>query len=68
MDLGPADAADLVPAPALDFCLVVTQRRHPADTALVAAGPVAAVDAIAQAFAGRAGPGRAAAGRRRSAG
>ena len=34
---GPEDAADVVRGPALDFCLVVTQRRHPADTALVGA-------------------------------
>ena len=45
--------------PALDFCLVVTQRRHRADTALEVTGPVAtAWMAIAQAFAGPAGPGR----------
>jgi uncharacterized protein (TIGR03084 family) len=56
---GPDDAADVVTAPALDFCLVVTQRRHPADTALVATGPVAAEwVSIAQAFAGAPGPGR----------
>ena len=47
------------PVPALDFCLLVTQRRHRADLALVATGPVADewLD-IAQAFAGP--PGRAA--------
>jgi uncharacterized protein (TIGR03084 family) len=44
---------------ALDFCLVVTQRRHRDDTALVAVGPVADEWlSIAQAFAGPAGPGR----------
>ncbi|SCG76186.1 TIGR03084 family metal-binding protein [Micromonospora humi] len=50
---GPADAADRVTGPALDFCLLVTQRRHRADLALVAAGPVADewLD-VAQAFAG----------------
>lgn len=56
---GPADAAQRVSGPALDFCLRVTQRRHRADLALVAEGPDA--DAwldIAQAFAGRPGPGR----------
>ena len=44
---------------ALDFCLVVTQRRHLADTRLSVVGE-AAVEwmAIAQAFAGGAGPGR----------
>ena len=36
---GPEDAADVVRGDALDFCLVVTQRRHPADTALVVEGP-----------------------------
>ncbi|MEH1099233.1 TIGR03084 family metal-binding protein [Micromonospora sp. CPCC 205561] len=57
---GPADAADRVTGPALDFCLLVTQRRHRADLALAATGPVA--DAwldVAQAFAGPPGPGRA---------
>ncbi len=44
---------------ALDFCLVVTQRRHPADTALVVEGPAAEEwMGIAQAFAGPPGPGR----------
>ncbi|MFJ5828943.1 TIGR03084 family metal-binding protein [Streptomyces sp. NPDC093089] len=57
---GPEDAAQRVTGPALDFCLLVTQRVHRADTALVADGP----DAerwlgIAQAFAGPAGGGRA---------
>ena len=44
---------------ALDFCLVVAQRRNLADTGLVVAG-VLAEDwmAIAQAFAGPPGPGR----------
>ncbi len=56
---GPEDAADVVTAPALDFCLVVTQRRHPADTALTASGPIATEwVSIAQAFAGAPGPGR----------
>ncbi|MEV4481242.1 TIGR03084 family metal-binding protein [Micromonospora coxensis] len=58
--LGPADAADRVTGPALDFCLLVTQRRHRADLALVATGPTA--DAwldVAQAFAGPPGAGRA---------
>jgi hypothetical protein len=44
---------------ALDFCLVVTQRWHRADTGLVASGPAAeGWIAIAQAFAGPPGPGR----------
>ena len=56
---GPADAADRVTGPALDFCLLVTQRRHRADLALVAVGPVADewLD-VAQAFAGPPGGGR----------
>ena len=36
---GPEDAADRVVGPALDFCLVVTQRRHLGDTALEVSGP-----------------------------
>ncbi len=32
---GPQDAADRVTGPALDFCLLVTQRRHRDDPALV---------------------------------
>ncbi len=56
---GPAGAANVVRATALDFCLVVTQRRHPSDTALVASGPAARQwISIAQAFAGAPGPGR----------
>jgi uncharacterized protein (TIGR03084 family) len=57
---GPASAHDRVTGPAIDFCLLVTQRRHRADTALEAAGPAAAQWlTIAQAFAGPPGPGRA---------
>ena len=58
---GPADAAQCVTGPALDFCLLVTQRRHRDDLALVAAGDAADewLD-IAQCFAGPPGPGRAA--------
>jgi uncharacterized protein (TIGR03084 family) len=46
-------AVDLVTGPALDFCLVVTQRRHVDDTALELTGPLAR-DWLekAQAFAG----------------
>lgn len=56
---GPADAAQTVSGPALDFCLLVTQRRNRADLALVARGPDADhwLD-IAQAFAGPPGTGR----------
>lgn len=63
---GPDEAADRVTGPALDFCLLVTQRRHRADLALHAEGPVADewLD-IAQAFAGPPGPGRQPTGRAR---
>jgi uncharacterized protein (TIGR03084 family) len=56
---GPADAADRVAGPAVDFCLLVTQRRHRADLALVATGQVADewLD-VAQVFAGPPGAGR----------
>jgi uncharacterized protein (TIGR03084 family) len=56
---GPVDAAQSVTGPALDFCRLVTQRVHRADTALGATGPDA--DAwldLAQAFAGPPGAGR----------
>jgi uncharacterized protein (TIGR03084 family) len=57
---GGDEQAGLVRGPALDFCLVVTQRRHLDDTCLVVEGPEArAWMAIAQAFAGPPGPGRA---------
>jgi uncharacterized protein (TIGR03084 family) len=60
---GPEDAAQSVTGPAHDFCLLVTQRVHRDDTALVASGD----DAehwltIAQAFAGPPGGGREATG------
>ncbi|HEV7194131.1 MAG TPA: TIGR03084 family metal-binding protein [Jatrophihabitantaceae bacterium] len=57
---GPSDAAQRVSGPALDFCLLVTQRRHRSDLALLADGDDAGawLD-IAQAFAGPPGPGRA---------
>jgi uncharacterized protein (TIGR03084 family) len=42
-----------------DFCLVVTQRRHKDDSALLTEGPVAEEwMSIAQAYAGKPGPGR----------
>jgi hypothetical protein len=51
---------ETVSGPALDFCLVVTQRRNLADTRLVVVGEAAAEwMSIAQAFAGGVGPGRA---------
>ena len=50
---GPEDAPDRVRGPALDFCLLVTQRIHRADTALEARGPRAEEWlGIAQCFAG----------------
>lgn len=56
---GPEDAEQRVTGSALGFCLVVTQRRHPADTDLQAAGADAAKWLeIAQAFAGPPGGGR----------
>ena len=56
---GPEDSTQRVTGSALDFCLLVTQRRHPDDLALKTAG----ADAddwltIAQAFAGSTGKGR----------
>jgi len=58
---GDPDAVDRVTGPALDFCLVATQRRHLADTALVVEGPLATEwMGIAQAFAGPPGEGRSA--------
>lgn len=57
---GPEDAAQRVTGPALDFCLLVTQRAHRDDLAVRAEGPDADrwLD-IAQAFAGPPGTGRA---------
>jgi uncharacterized protein (TIGR03084 family) len=53
------EAEEAITGPALDFCLVVTQRRHPADTDLEAQGELAAEWLrLAQAFAGPPGPGR----------
>jgi uncharacterized protein (TIGR03084 family) len=56
---GQSDAPERVTGPALDFCLLVTQRRHREDLALAAEGPSAQEwMTIAQAFAGPPGPGR----------
>lgn len=50
---GPQQAKNLVKGSALDFCLVVTQRRNVADTSLKVTGKVAKQwMSIAQAFAG----------------
>ncbi|MGA8114443.1 MAG: TIGR03084 family metal-binding protein [Actinocatenispora sp.] len=58
-DFGPPDAPQRVTGPALDWCLLVTQRRHPDDTTLVAVGDDArAWLTVAQAFAGPPGAGR----------
>jgi uncharacterized protein (TIGR03084 family) len=56
---GDASAADRVTGDAVEFCLVVTQRRHLDDTDLAVSGPVAEQwMRIAQAFAGPPGEGR----------
>jgi uncharacterized protein (TIGR03084 family) len=56
---GPEDAEQKLTGSAVDFCLVATQRRHPADTDLVADGAdVEEWLTIAQAFAGPPGEGR----------
>jgi uncharacterized protein (TIGR03084 family) len=56
---GAPDLADSVRGPMLDFCLVVTQRRHLSDSALDIDGPAAQEwMSIAQSFAGAPGAGR----------
>ena len=56
---GPEDAAQQVTGTAEDFCMLVTQRRAPADLDVHAVGGDAAKWlTIAQAFAGPPGPGR----------
>jgi uncharacterized protein (TIGR03084 family) len=56
---GPEDADERVTGGAVDFCLLITQRRHPEDTDLRATGPHAREWlGIAQAFAGPPGNGR----------
>lgn len=56
---GDESSRDVVRGGALDFCLMVTQRRHVSDTALEVVGPLAEDwIGIAQAFAGPPGPGR----------
>jgi uncharacterized protein (TIGR03084 family) len=55
-------SADQIRGDAVEFCLIATQRRHLDDTSLVATGdPAREWLSIAQAFAGPAGAGRAAA-------
>lgn len=56
---GPEESPDRVVGSALDFCLLVTQRRHPDDLELTATGAKAVEWVpIAQAFAGPPGAGR----------
>ncbi|MGK4584685.1 TIGR03084 family metal-binding protein [Kitasatospora sp. HPMI-4] len=58
-EFGPADADQRISGPAVDFCLLVTRRRHRDDLALTARGKDAeAWLDIAQAYRGPAGPGR----------
>jgi enediyne biosynthesis protein E11 len=58
-EFGPADAEQRISGLAVDFCLLVTRRRHRDDLALTAAGPDADhwLD-IAQAYRGSPGAGR----------
>jgi uncharacterized protein (TIGR03084 family) len=58
-EFGPADAEQRITGPAVDFCLLVTRRRHRDDLALKAVGRDAEhwLD-IAQAYRGPAGEGR----------
>ena len=56
---GPVEAADRITGTALDFALLVTQRRHRSDVSLTISGPTAEQwMSIAQAYAGAAAPGR----------
>lgn len=56
---GPEGSEDTVSGTALDLALVLTRRRHPADTDLIVHGPVAEEwIGIAQSFAGPPGPAR----------
>lgn len=56
---GPEDVPDRITGPAVDFCMVCTQRRHIADTDLLVEGGAAREwMSIAQAFAGPPGQGR----------
>jgi uncharacterized protein (TIGR03084 family) len=59
LEFGEPGAENVVRGTATDFCGVVTQRRHPADTSLKIHGPAAEEwMSIAQAFAGPPGQGR----------
>lgn len=58
-ELGDPSSGQRIEGSAVDFCLLVTQRRHRSDTDLVATGGVAEEFLeIAQAFAGPVGAGR----------
>jgi uncharacterized protein (TIGR03084 family) len=59
LTFGPHDASQRVTGPALDFCLLVTRRRHRDDLRITAHGDIADqwLD-IAQAYRGPAGDGR----------
>lgn len=63
---GPPDAPDRVDGSALDFCLVVTQRRHVDDTGLRRTPGADAWLRIAQCYAGSPGVGRAPSSQRAS--
>jgi uncharacterized protein (TIGR03084 family) len=57
---GPEDAPDRISGAALDFALLITQRRHRDDLGLTVVGEAAEEwVGIGQAFAGEAGTGRA---------
>jgi uncharacterized protein (TIGR03084 family) len=58
-EFGPADARQRITGPAVDFCLLITRRRHHEDLNLVAQGSEAQHWLhIAQAYRGPAGEGR----------
>ncbi|MEU4196778.1 TIGR03084 family metal-binding protein [Kribbella sp. NPDC026611] len=57
---GPEDATQRVTAPAVDFCLLATQRRHRDDLAIQASPEAEEWLGIIQAFAGLPGKGRTA--------
>lgn len=58
-EYGEPDAPNVITGSAVEFCLLVTRRRHHADLGLTAAGPdTAQWLEIAQAYRGPAGPGR----------
>jgi enediyne biosynthesis protein E11 len=59
LEFGPPDATQKITGPAVDFCQLITRRRHRDDLALVATGEEADhwLD-IAQAYRGPAGEGR----------